>query len=63
VSGTSVRPAAGSARSAAARGGRLRGSLAPLTPGGAVILAAKLQALGQPGVQIFRSGHLLGVVD
>jgi hypothetical protein len=63
VSGTSVRPAAGSARSAAARAGRLRLPLARLTPVAAVILAATLLALGLRGFQIFRSGHLLGVGD
>jgi Glycosyltransferase family 87 len=63
VSGTSVRPAAGSARSDAARAGRLRFPLGWLTPAGAVILAATLLALGLRGFQIFRSGHLLGVGD
>jgi hypothetical protein len=63
VSGTSVRPAAGSARGAAARGGRLPFPLASLSPVGAVILAATLLALGLRGYEIFRTGHLLGVGD
>jgi hypothetical protein len=63
VSGTSVRPAAGSARGAAERAGRLPAPLASLTPVGAVIVAATLLALGLRGFQIFRTGHLLGVGD
>ena len=60
MSGTTVRPAAGSSRRAAARPGRLPFSL---TPVGAVIVAATLLALGLRGFQIFRPGHLLGVGD
>jgi len=63
VSGTSVRPAAGSARSAAVRTRRLPLGLGSLRPVGWVILAATLLALGLRGFQIFRSGHLLGVGD
>jgi len=60
VSGTTLRPAAGSSRSAAAGPARLPFSL---TPAGAVIAAATLLALGLRAFQIFRSGHLLGVGD
>ena len=60
MSGTTVRPAAGSSRRAAAGLGRLPFSL---TPVGAVIVAATLLALGLRGFQIFRPGHLLGVGD
>jgi alpha-1,2-mannosyltransferase len=63
VSGTSVRPAAGSARSAAARARRLPFPLASLGPVGWVIVAATLLALGLRGFEIFRPGHLLGVGD
>jgi alpha-1,2-mannosyltransferase len=63
VSGTSVRPAAGSARSAAVRARRLPFPLASLGPVGWVIVAATLLALGLRGFQIFRPGHLLGVGD
>jgi alpha-1,2-mannosyltransferase len=63
VSGTSVRPAAGSARGAATRAGRLPFPLASLSPVGAVILAATLLALGLRCYEIFRTGHLLGVGD
>jgi hypothetical protein len=63
VSGTSVRPAAGSARSAAARARRLPFPLASLGAVGWVIVVATLLALGLRGFQIFRSGHLLGVGD
>ena len=63
MSGTSVRPAAGSARSAAARTRRLPFALGSLQPAGWVIVAATLLALGLRGFQIFRSGHLLGVGD
>ena len=55
-----MRPAAGSARRAAAGLGRLPFSV---TPVGAVIVAATLLALGLRGFQIFRTGHLLGVGD
>jgi alpha-1,2-mannosyltransferase len=63
VSGTSVRPAAGSARSAAVRARRLPFPLASLGPVGWVIVAATLLALGLRGFEIFRPGHLLGVGD
>ena len=63
MSGTSVRPAAGSARSAAARARRLPFPLASFGPVGWVIVAATLLALGLRGFQIFRAGHLLGVGD
>ncbi len=63
MSGTSVRPVAGSARSVAARAGRLPFRLGSLTPVGWVIVAATLLALGLRGFQIFRPGHLLGVGD
>jgi alpha-1,2-mannosyltransferase len=60
VSGTTVRPAAGSSRSAAAASWRLPFSL---TPAGAVIAVATLLALGLRGYQLARPGHLLGVGD
>jgi hypothetical protein len=63
VSGTSVRPATGSARGAAARARRLPFRPASLGAVGWVIVAATLLALGLRGFQIFRSGHLLGVGD
>jgi alpha-1,2-mannosyltransferase len=65
VSGTTVRQAAGSPRSAAARFSRLRPSRLPfsLTPVGAVIVVAALLALGIRGFQLAKPGHLLGVGD
>ena len=60
MSGTTVRPAAGSSRRAAAGLSRLPFSL---TPAGAVIVAVTLLALGLRCFQIFRTGHLLGVGD
>jgi hypothetical protein len=60
VSGTTVRPAAGSSRRTATGLGRLPFSL---TPAGAVIVAVTLLALGLRCFQIFRTGHLLGVGD
>jgi len=60
VSGTTVRPAAGSSRSASPRSLRLPFSL---TPVGAVIAAATLLALGLRAYQLARPGHLLGVGD
>ena len=60
MSGTTVRPAAGSPRSTAAGPGRLPFSL---TPAGWVIVAATLLALGLRLYQILKPGHLLGVGD
>ncbi len=60
MSGTTVRPAAGSSRSASPRSLRLPFSL---TPAGAVIAAATLLALGLRAYQLARPGHLLGVGD
>jgi Glycosyltransferase family 87 len=60
MSGTTVRPAADSSRSAAAPSLRLPFSL---TPTGAVIAAATLLALGLRGYQLASPGHLLGVGD
>ena len=60
MSGTTVRPAAGSSRSASPRSLRLPFSL---TPVGAVIAAATLLALGLRAYQLARPGHLLGVGD
>jgi alpha-1,2-mannosyltransferase len=60
VSGTTVRPAAGSSHSASAHPLRLPFSL---TPAGVVIVAATLLALGLRGYQLARPGHLLGVGD
>ncbi len=60
MSGTTVRPAAGSSRSASPRSPRLPFSL---TPVGAVIAAATLLALGLRAYQLARPGHLLGVGD
>jgi alpha-1,2-mannosyltransferase len=60
VSGTTVRPAAGSSRSAAAGSRRLPFSL---TSVGVVIVAVTLLALAIRGYQLARPGHLLGVGD
>jgi len=60
VSGTTVRPASGSSRSAAAQSSRLPFSL---TPAGAVIAAATLLAVALRGYQLARPGHLLGAGD
>jgi hypothetical protein len=65
VSGTTVRQAAGSSRSAVTRFSRLRPTRLPfsLTPVGAVIAVATLVALAIRGVQLAQPGHLLGVGD
>jgi alpha-1,2-mannosyltransferase len=65
VSGTTVRQAAGTPRSGAARFPRLRPSRLPFsrTPAGAVIVVATLVALAIRGVQLAQPGHLLGVGD
>jgi hypothetical protein len=60
VSGTTVRPAAASSRSAAAAFRRLPFSL---TPAGRVIAVTTLFALALRGYQLARPGHLLGVGD
>ena len=60
MSGTTVRPAAGSSRSAAAAASRLPFKLSPV---GAVIVAATLLALGLRAYQAAQPGHLLGVGD
>jgi len=59
VSGTTVRPAAGPSRGAAAAARRL----GPLTPAGLAIAAATLLALGLRCYQLAQPGHLLGVGD
>jgi hypothetical protein len=66
VSGTTVRPAAGSWRSAAGRTRRLAFSLTPLirlTPAGAAIVVFTLFALGLRCYEAAQPGHLLGVGD
>jgi alpha-1,2-mannosyltransferase len=60
VSGTTIRPAAGSPSGAVAAGRRLPFSL---SPAGAVIIAATLLALGLRGYQLAQPGHLLAVGD
>src|SRR5258707_6777574 len=60
VSGTTVRPAAASSRSAGAAFRRLPFSL---TPAGRVIGVTTLFALALRGYQLTRPGHLLGVGD
>jgi alpha-1,2-mannosyltransferase len=60
VSGTTIRPAAGSPSGAVTAGRRLPFSL---SPAGAVIVAATLLALGLRGYQLAQPGHLLAVGD
>jgi hypothetical protein len=60
VSGTTVRPEAGSSRSTAAGTGRWQFSLSPVS---AVIVVATLLALGLRVYQLAQPGHLLGVGD
>ena len=63
MSGTTLRPAAGSALGTARAALRERISRTPVTPVTAVIVAATLLALGLRIYQLARPGHLLAVGD